>query len=509
MSKPCLKHEELFTNVVALVKEYLLRREEKSTKVIEFNSPEELRKLVDFEVRDEGIDDDKLLGLCRSVLKYSVHTRHPHFFNQLFTGVDEVGLMATFLTSASNTSMYTFEMAPVFSLMENEVLTKLRELVGWKGGRGDGIFSPGGSISNLYGMMMARFSKFPQTRTEGMRGLPQLVIYCSEDAHYSIKKASIVLGIGTDNVVKITSDDRGRMITSELEKALAGCEAKGVCPLAVVATAASTVIGAFDPLEEIAALCEKYSVWMHVDGCFGSSILMSRKHKAKARGIERADSLVWNPHKSLGVPLQCSAFLTRHEGLMSKCNNTHASYLFQQDKLNYNVSLDTGDKSIQCGRLNDVFKLWLMWKHKGLRGFEMVIDQALEMAAYLAESIRKRDGFQLVVEEPDYANVCFWYFPPKMRDIYPLKRDPLDLAAVARLTKVAPQIKARMIEKGSVMMTYQPRKDLPNFFRMTFITPTTEKDLDWLLAEIETLGEDIECGTCNGANGTNGTNGIH
>ena len=92
-----------------------------------------------------------------------------------------MGLLASFLSTASNTSMYTFEMAPVFSLMESEVLRKLRELVGWEDGKGDGIFSPGGSISNLYGLILARFKKYRQSKKEGIMGLPQMVIFCSED----------------------------------------------------------------------------------------------------------------------------------------------------------------------------------------------------------------------------------------------------------------------------------------------------------------------------------------
>ncbi len=104
----------------------------------------------------------------------------PHFYNQLFTGIDEVGLLGQFITAATNTSMYTFEMAPVFSLIEAEVLKKMRELIGWEGGRGDGIFSPGGSFSNIYGMLLARYHKFPESKSKGIKELPQMAIFCSE-----------------------------------------------------------------------------------------------------------------------------------------------------------------------------------------------------------------------------------------------------------------------------------------------------------------------------------------
>ena len=110
----------------------------------------------------------------------SFPTGHPHFYNQLFTGVDEIGLLAQFITAATSTSMYTFEMAPVYSMMEAEVLHKMRELIGWEGGSGDGIFSPGGSFSNIYGLLLARYQKFPESKSEGIRDLPQMAIFCSE-----------------------------------------------------------------------------------------------------------------------------------------------------------------------------------------------------------------------------------------------------------------------------------------------------------------------------------------
>ena len=114
--------------------------------------------------------------LCCNLINFI--TAHPRFYNQLFSGVDEIGMMGLFLTAVTNTSMYTFEMAPVFSLMEGEVLSKMRELIGWQSG--DGIFAPGGSISNLYGLLLARFQQFPETKSKGILHLPQMAIFCSE-----------------------------------------------------------------------------------------------------------------------------------------------------------------------------------------------------------------------------------------------------------------------------------------------------------------------------------------
>lgn len=139
------------------------------------------------------------------------------------------------------------------------------------------------------------------------------------------------------------------MLLTDFEAKIQQAIAENKQPFFVNATAGTTVIGAFDDLNGIADLCEKYNLWMHVDACLGGSVILSEKHKHLLNGIERTDSLSWNPHKSLGVPLQCSLLLIKEKGLLHECNSTAAQYLFQQDKF-YDVSYDTGDKSVQCGR---------------------------------------------------------------------------------------------------------------------------------------------------------------
>ncbi|KAL8182624.1 UNVERIFIED_CONTAM: hypothetical protein K2H54_058841 [Gekko kuhli] len=228
------------------------------------------------------------------------------------------------------------------------------------------------------------------------------------ESHYSIKKAAAVLGIGTDNVVAVKCDGRGKLIPSELERAILKAKRQGKVPLYVSATAGTTVYGAFDPLACIADICDKYNLWMHVDG------------------------------------------------VLQACNQLCAGYLFQPDK-QYDTAYDTGDKTIQCGRHVDVFKLWLMWRAKGTQGFEILINRFLELAEYLYMELKTRKNYELVFD-----------------------------------AEIAPKIKARMIEEGTAMVGYQPHGDNVNFFRMVFSNPAAKKsDVDFLLEEIERLGKDL------------------
>ncbi|XP_059195367.1 acidic amino acid decarboxylase GADL1-like [Centropristis striata] len=453
-------------------------------KVCEWRSPEQLKELLDLTLRDGGESESEILQRCRDAIRYSVKTTHPRFFNQLYAGMEPYSLAASFITEALKPSMYTYEVAPVFTLVEDAVLRKMVELVGWEEG-GDGIFNAGGSMSNMYAVNLARFRHCPDIKEVGNSAAVRLVILTSQECHYSISKAAAFLGIGTKNIYTVPSDKRGKMIPSALEEQIKNAISEGAVPFMVNATAGTTVLGAFDPIEEIADICEKYNLWLHVDACWGGSVLLSKKHKDLVKGINRANSVAWNPHKMLMACLQCCAFLVRDKtSLLQRCHSAQASYLFQQDKF-YDTSYDTGDKSIQCSRKPDAFKFWLMWKALGTRELEQRVDRALAMARYLAQEVKKREGFTLLME-PEYANVCFWYIPPSLKNL------PDGPELWKKLHAVAPVVKERMMRKGSMMIGYQIHHDKPNFFRMVIISPQVSRDdMDFVLDEIHNLGKDL------------------
>uniref|UniRef100_A0A3Q0R076 Glutamate decarboxylase 2 n=1 Tax=Amphilophus citrinellus TaxID=61819 RepID=A0A3Q0R076_AMPCI len=432
--------------VVDILLAYIVESFDRETKVIDFHYPNELLQMNNWELQDEPATLDDILISCRATLKYAIKTAHPRYFNQLSTGLDMVGLAADWLTSTANTNMFTYEVAPVFVLLEYVTLKKMREIIGWPDGRGDGIFSPG---------MFAW--KTMQPSLNNFKANSSLFSLCS-----------------------------GKLIPADLERRILEAKQKGFVPFFVSATAGTTVYGAFDPLIAISDICKKYNVWMHVDGAWGGSLLMSRRHRWKLDGVERANSVTWNPHKMMSVPLQCSALLVREEGLMQNCNQMHACYLFQQDK-HYDLSYDTGDKALQCGRHVDIFKLWLMWRAKGTIGFEAQIDKCLELSEYLYNKIKDREGYEMVFDgKPQHTNVCFWYLPPGIRYMEDKEERK------KHLHKVAPVIKARMMEYGTTMVSYQPQGDKVNFFRMVISNPAaTFEDIDFLIEEIERLGQDL------------------
>ncbi|PNF13607.1 Cysteine sulfinic acid decarboxylase [Cryptotermes secundus] len=457
----------------------------RTNRVVEWRSPEELKKLIDLDLPADRVSHDRLLQLLKDIIQYSVKTGHPYFVNQLFSSVDPYGLVGQWLGDALNPSVYTYEVSPVFTLMEETVLCEMRRIVGFPEGRGDGIFCPGGSIANGYAISCARYNFVPDVKKRGLHGLPRLVLFTSEDAHYSIKKMASLLGLGSDNVYLIHCNSKGKMDVQHLEQEIQRALEEGAAPFMVSATAGTTVLGAFDPIPKIADICSKYKMWLHVDAAWGGGALVSKKHKHLLEGIEKADSVTWNPHKLLTAPQQCSTFLLRHEGVLSACHSASAQYLFQKDKF-YDTQYDTGDKHIQCGRRADVLKFWFMWKAKGTVGLEEHIDTVFDNAAYFTKQIKKREGFRMVLQEPECTNVCFWYIPPSLRG----HEDQSDFSE--RLHKVAPRIKERMIKEGSMMVTYQPLRDQPNFFRLVLQNSGLDwADMDYFVQEFERLGSDL------------------
>ncbi|KAH9398284.1 glutamate decarboxylase gad1 [Tyrophagus putrescentiae] len=474
---------EFLQRVIQVCLDFICESNDRSTSVLRFKQPEELKKHFDFEIGKNPRNLESIIEDCALALYHQVRTAHPHYFNQLSCGLDIVSLAGEWLTAAANTNMFTYEIAPVFILMEHEVLKKMRQIIGFE--HGDSILAPGGAISNLYAVIVARQRKFPECKTKGLKALPQLVLFTSEHSHYSTKGAGATCGFGTDNVIEVPCDERGKMIPSELERLVRESIEKGNRPYFVNCTCGTTVLGAFDPINPIADICEKYNLWLHIDAAWGGGLLLSAKYRHKLAGIERGDSVTWNPHKLMGTLLQCSTVHFKEDGLLIETNQMCADYLFQQDK-HYDVSYDTGDKVIQCGRHNDIFKLWIQWRSKGDKGYEEHIDHLLEMSEYLVQGMKVRgDKFHLILE-PELVNVSFWYVPTRLRGV------PHDADRIRELGEITPKLKARMMNKGSLMIGYQPLGDLPNFFRnITSNAGIQKKDIDYLLEELDRLGHDL------------------
>ncbi len=465
-----------------------------SDPVIELASPEELQELfggaveLGFDATADAHADDAILGAVDLVIKHSVHTSHPRFVNQNFAGPDPLAVVGDWLGAALNTTGATFEAAPVFTLMESAVLSKLGRVAGYRDETADqlptlppGLFCPGGSTATLYALQLARHRIRPEVRRTGSTG-EQLTLFVSDAGHYAASKSAALLGIGTDAVVKVESDSGGAIVTAALEAAIRASLDAGQVPFAIIGTAGTTVTSAFDDLDVLADIAEEHGMWLHVDGCYGGSALFSPSERHRMAGVERSDSFVWNLHKMMGMTQQCTALLVREPELLESCFALRADYLFQPDKLY--AEYDAGDRTFQCARRIDVLKLWLAWKHHGDAGFAARIDHAVAMAERTRERVAASDEFLEVAGT--FTNVVFVWVPPTLRPL--LSLDSLPPEIHAELHALAPRIKARMQAEGTAMVGFQPIGGL-NTFRLLYMNPAvTEADIDVLLDRIAEYG---------------------
>ena len=284
---------------------------------------------------------------------------------------------------------------------------------------GEGIFTTGGTASNISAMLAARNTRYPNCQTHGLPQNVRPCIFASSAAHYSTVKAGNVIGIGSDQVIKVETDEADRMIPEAFSRAVDEARAKGLDPMAVIATAGTTVAGTFDPINEIIDICEQENIWCHVDGAWGGATLLHPEHTHRLEGVCRADSFCWDAHKMLGVSLMCAMLFTKNKDSIARAhahgnsNGQGDDYLFHDEDVR---TYDLGRNSIQCGRRFDSLKLYVLWQLIGLKGIQDHIETCFDLAHYAAEKISKLDGFEVVspVETP---SVCFRFTPnDKMSD---------------------------------------------------------------------------------------------
>ena len=461
-------------------------------RVIDYASPDEL--IADFaatvglaiDADQLAVEPDALVKAAQTILDRSMHTSHPRFLNQNFAGPEPIAVVGDWMAAALNTTNATFEVAPVFTMMERAVITKLAGLAGYpidtkSGALPPGIFCPGGSSATLHALQLARHRVQPDILQSGSNG-EQLVVFVSGAAHYATLKSAALMGLGMQAVVEVETDAEGAMVPAGLQVAVAQARSEGRRPFAVVATAGTTVTSAFDPLETIADICETEDLWLHVDGCWGGSSLFSPRHAHLMAGVERSDSLVWNLHKMMGITQQCSVLLVKDPSQLVPVFSTQATYIFQADK--QFGEYDAGDRTFHCGRRVDVLKAWLTWKTFGDQGFAERVDHAVALADHTRATLAARVDFAMLVPG-SFTNVCFVWVPPELRPLDLARLDPIDHQ---RLHGLATRIKGRMQQEGAAMVNFQPVHGI-NAFRLLYMNPrVTGADIDAIVDLIATYG---------------------
>ncbi len=306
-----MEHREIIDEIAILLKDYLSGQKQNS--FLQYKDPIELQKILNLDEHNNGTDWPHIFDWINKYLSYSVKTNHPGFVNRMWVGANLPSILGEMVAAVSNTSSCTYESAPVSTLMEKYMLGQMLDLVGFE--NGEGQMTTGSSNANMLAMMAARNECLPEVKAAGLSGGQQsLCGFVSSDAHYSLEKAANILGLGTDNLVKIPVNTMGEMDIESLEDSLSKIVGRGALPFFVAGTAGTTVRGAYDSIKELLRLKEKFKFWLHIDGAWGGAVLVSDNLRKKyISGIEHVDSLTWDFHKMLGTSLMCNVFLINNK----------------------------------------------------------------------------------------------------------------------------------------------------------------------------------------------------
>ena len=386
-----------FTEIIAK-----LVNEESEKPIADHIPSETLFQELDLSLPETPTTEDDFKTSLYELVRHTPKTGTNRFFNQLFGGRNEHAILGDLLSVFLNNSMYTYKAAGPQVGVEKVILNKVIEMIGWDASAG-GTFASGGSLTNFMSMLMARDRSQGLIRSQGFRE-SRLTVYTSRDSHYSIPKNAAFSGIGREQVRYIETDQKGRLIINELKQAILNDIDKGYIPSLLNLTAGTTVLGSFDPIPEVAALCEEYDIWLHVDGAYCGSVLFSKKYKHLINGIEKVDSFSFNAHKMLSTPLTCSLLIVKDKKHLYDSFSNEASYLYQTDHDEFNL----GKTSLQCGRRNDALKFWTLWKRVGTRGLETIVDWQFFLANCAREYVRSREDYTLYSFD-ESVSVCFNY----------------------------------------------------------------------------------------------------
>ena len=428
-----------------------------------------MRRTLDHGLPIQGFGTDSILDDLDTYLANSVKTNRSEFMNPLWGGLSLPALAGEIIAVATNNSMYTYELSPFATLIEQTLIHRMNELVGFADGFG--TFTTGGSNGNMLGMLCAREKHLPGSTKTGFDGR-KMAVFVSAEAHYSVLMASNVIGIGHQNIIKVACDEQGRMRPDRLLEELDFARREGLVPLCIVATAGTTVRGAFDPIDELADIAHREGLWLHVDAAWGGACVFSTTHASLMAGVEKADSICWDAHKMMSVPLMCSVFLIKEPEILRRlCDHVSvAHYLFHSEAEND----DLGRYSLQCARRNDALKLWIEWRVRGDAGWAAMVDQHMADADHLQALIEEHPRLEMVSDRM-WTNVCFRYTSTDAED----------------LNSVNAEIRHRLIQEGSFMVSRSNIGD-DVILRMVLVNQNvTRTSLDRFLERVVHHGDEI------------------
>lgn len=427
-------------------------------------------------IADGGLQGSRLGRFLEAYLAASTRLHHPGYMAHQVAVPQANSAIAALVDGFTNNAMAIYEMGPAAASVEFAVVNWMIRKIGWKasppprntGGKeaggcdghtAGGVLMHGGSLANLTALLAARAKAVPDAWENGTPA--NLVVVASPATHYSIARATGIMGLGQKAVRHAPCNSEGRLDPTRLGAFIAGLREAGAIPIAVVASACSTALGLYDPLREIAAVCRQESIWLHVDGAHGASALLSPRLRGLLDGIEDASSVVWDAHKMLRSSTLAAALLVRDQRCLDAAFRESASYLFHEKD---EPGIDFIHRTIECTKAALGLKVFFALASEGEGAIRATIERQTSLAKEAAAMLREEPGIE-VAAEPETNIVCFRFDGP----------DELQIAARRRLT-----------ESGTFYISTAEALGR-RWLRLALMNPATElADIMALVAELST-----------------------
>lgn len=412
------EHERLGQAVTRIIADYARRLD--SLPVTSDATPADLLKLFDEPLPIEGVDASEILSkFVHDVVPHAMQIPSPRYYGLFNPTPLPLAVWADALTAAINQNGAAWRNSPSASIIEARVLNWLCALIGY-GPASFGTLTSGGSEANLIALKCARDRAAERIRDEGVRAATgDLVVYASEQSHYSLEKSVDILGMGRRSLRKVATDERFHLRTEVLREMIERDKSEGRIPVCVAGAAGATSTGIVDPLEELGRIAREYDCWFHVDAAYGGALAFSDKHRGQLGGIEQAASVTIDPHKWMFVPFACGAVLVREGGrILRDAFDITPEYLSEtRERMS---GTDVEYDFLRYGQLGsrrfNALKIWMALKLLGKRGYAEIIERQIELTHYLAARLDELKDFERM-GEVETAVCCFRFLPAAARTL--------------------------------------------------------------------------------------------
>ncbi|MGI8566716.1 MAG: pyridoxal phosphate-dependent decarboxylase family protein [Pyrinomonadaceae bacterium] len=406
------EHEELGRAVTKIIADYF--RALDSARVCSEASPSEMEKIFDEPLPTKGMSAEEILHrFTGDVVPHAMNIPSPRYCGLFNPTPLPLAVWADALAAAINQNGAAWRNSPSASVIEARVLRWLCDLIGYPE-ESFGTLTSGGSEANLIALKCARDRAVDGIRDNGIAattlGATKLIVYASEQCHYSLEKSVDILGLGRSNLRKIPVDERFHIRIDVLREEIERDRERGRIPLCVAGAAGATSTGIVDSLDELAEVARRHNLWFHVDAAYGGALAFSEKHRGRLRGIERADSVTIDPHKWMFVPFACGAVLVRGGARVLRDAFDITPEYLSEERGGGDVSFDFFRYGQLGSRRFNALKIWMALKNLGVRGYAEIIERQIELTNYFAARIDESKDF-VRIGEVETAVCCFHFLP--------------------------------------------------------------------------------------------------